>query len=603
LEFEAMAPNSCFSKTTILLLSAAVFGAGILASAPRRALAADVIVDQAATDKAIAAWRDKRFGMFVHWGPVTVAGTEIGWSRGKEVPAEEYDQLYKRFNPTAFDADQWAKLAADTGMKYLVITSKHHDGFCLWPSKYSDYNISNTPFKRDVLKELRVACDAHNVQFCTYFSLLDWHDPDYPLGSPGGSTKKPDANMARFFDLDRNETEELIANYGPLGVMWFDGDWEEPWNQELGARLYVELKKLQPSLLINNRVGKSRPGVAAAGAKRQPNSGDYDTPEQRVGGFDREFPWETCMTICPNWSWHPNDEVKSLKQCLQPLLQTVGGDGNFLFNVGPMPDGQIEPGQVARLKEMGDWMKKYGDGVYGTRGGPFKPGMWGAATCKGDRIYLYVMKWPADGPLRLPAIGARVLDAKTRSGGNAVVKQNGSGVYVDMPAAERDKIATVIEITIDGKAFDIPPIAVDFHSGSLARGKKVTASNVFQKDSMYGAERATDDDDSTRWATDPGQQPTWLEVDLGEPHSIGRVMIDEPAEFARVEKFELQYFDGQGWKTFHAGTRIGPEWSAVVGPVTASRVRLNILRSSDGPTIREFHVYGPSSAEPAASAN
>ena len=123
-------------------------------------------------------------------GRSTLAGTEIGWSRGKEVPTEEYDQLYKRFNPTAFDADQWVKLAADTGMKYLVITSKHHDGFCLWPSKYTDYNIGNTPFKRDVLKELRAACDTHDVQFCTYFSLLDWHDPDYPLGSPGGSTKK-----------------------------------------------------------------------------------------------------------------------------------------------------------------------------------------------------------------------------------------------------------------------------------------------------------------------------------------------------------------------------------------------------------------------------
>jgi alpha-L-fucosidase len=322
-----------------------------------------------------------------------------------------------------------------------------------------------------------------------------------------------------------------------------------------------------------------------------------------VGSFDREFPWETCMTLCQNWSWHPNDEIKPLKKCLQALLQTVGGDGNFLFNVGPMPDGRIEPQQAARLLEMGDWLKKYGDGVYGTRGGPFKPGMWGAATCKGDRIYLYVMKWPTEGPLRLPAIAAHVVDAQTRSGGDAVVRQDESGISIYMPSAQRDKIATVIELTVDGSALDIAPVAVDYHSGSLAAGKKATASNVFQNDATYGAERATDDDDSTRWATDSGQQPTWLEVDLGEPRSIGRVVIDEPAEYARVEKFELQYFDGQDWKTFHAGTRIGPEWSAEVGPVTATRVRLSILQSTDGPTIREFQVYGPSSSKSRASAN
>ena len=273
-------------------------------------------------------------------------------------------------------------------MKYLVITSKHHDGFCLWPSKYTDYHIGNTPFKRDVLKELREACDKNGVQFGTYYSLVDWRDPDYPLGSPGGGTKKEHPNMPRFYQLIRNQTKELIANYGPLGVMWFDGDWEEPWNHELGSQLYLELKRMQPSLVINNRVAKSRPGVVAAGVQRAPNSGDFDTPEQRIGSFDREFPWETCMTIATGdtWSWNPNDEVKSFKECLQALLQSVGGDGNLLLNVGPMPDGRIEPRQVARLKEMGDWLKKYGDGVYGTRGGPFKPGPWGAATAKTIKI-------------------------------------------------------------------------------------------------------------------------------------------------------------------------------------------------------------------------
>jgi alpha-L-fucosidase len=579
-------------RLTAPLLWTAVLGTFAHLGFPQHCFAEES-VDQAATDRAINDWRDKRFGMFVHWGPVSLAGTEISWSRGKEVPIEEYDQLYKRFNPTAFDADRWVQLAKDTGMKYLVITSKHHDGFCLWPSKYTDYHIGNTPFKRDVLKELRAACDKQGVQFCTYFSVVDWHDPDYSLGSPGGSTAKPNPNIERFFDLDRNEIRELITNYGPLGVMWFDGDWEEPWTEKLGNRLYVELKELQPSLLINNRVAKSRPGVAAAGDKRQPNSGDFDTPEQRIGSFDRDFPWETCMTICQNWSWKPNDDMKSLKQCLRALLQTAGGDGNFLLNVGPMPDGSIEPRQVARLNEIGEWLKKYGDGVYGTRGGPFKPGPWGAATCKGNRIILYIMTWPVQGRLYLPAIEMPIVQVKTLSRGNALVQQDKSGILIDMPKEDRDDIATVIELTLAGKAFDIEPAQVNYRSGSLAHDKPTTASNVFNNQPEYSARCATDDDDSSRWATDFGQQAAWLEVDLGKPTTIGRVYIDEPAEYQRIQSFELQYFDDKNWHVFHHGTTVGPELSIAIAPITARRVRLNILKATDGPTIREFQLYAP----------
>jgi alpha-L-fucosidase len=385
--------------------------------------------------------------------------------------------------------------------------------------------------------------------------------------------------------------------------MWFDGDWEEPWNHELGSQLYLELKQMQPSLVINNRVGKSRPGVVPAGTKRMPNSGDYDTPEQRIGNFDREFPRETCMSLGESWSWKPNDNLKSVKQCLQTLLQVVGGDGNLLLDVGPMPDGRIEPRQVARLEDMGTWLNKYGAGIYGTRGGPFKPARWGAATCKGDRIFLYVMNWPGEGPLQLPAIPARVVESKTLSGGSASVRQDNSGIFIDPPSPDRDEIASVIELTVDGKAVDIKPVAVTYRSGSLATGQRTTASNVFSNEDAYSAKCATDDDYATRWATDSGQNPAWLEVDFDEPTNIGRVVIDEPAEYQRIQAFELQYFDGHGWQNFHTGATIGPDWSAVVTPITANRVRLNILKSSDSPTIREFQLYGPSSPKSAKNTN
>ncbi len=548
------------------------------------------------TSDAIKAWQDKRFGMFIHWGPVALKGTEIGWSRGKEVPAEEYDQLYKQFNPTEFDAVAWAKIAKAAGMKYLVLTTKHHDGFCLWPSKYDDYNISATPFKRDVVGELAAACRAEGIQFCAYYSLPDWRGIDYPLASPGGSVKSETPNMPRHYQLIKDQTKELIDNYGPLGLMWFDGDWEEPWTLEYGNGLYDYLKAIQPDLIINNRVSKTRISPEEQAARGLHIAGDYDTPEQRIGGFDRDMPWETCMTICEQWAWKPHDHLKPLKQCLQSLIQTAGGDGNFLFNVGPMPDGRIEPRQVERLEEMGAWLAKYGDGIYATRGGPFMPGDWGASTCKGNSLYLFVMNWPDVGPLRLPAISRTITASKIRSGGQAVVTQTRDGVEIDVPPADRAEIATVIELTLDGPALSVTPVAVRLRSGSLACHQQATASNVFQNESDYDASRAFDDDSKTRWATDGNVHSAWLQVDFARPTIISQAKIDEPEQLQRVEKFELQYDDGDGWKTFHRGSTIGPQRTIKFAPITARRVRLQILTASDGPTINEFRLFSPQTA-------
>lgn len=407
-----------------------------------------------ATARAIREWQDMRFGMFVHWGPVSLKGTEIGWSRGREVPVDEYDRLYERFNPVGFDAEQWVATAKSAGMKYLVITSKHHDGFCLWPSQYTDYHIGNTPFQRDVLQELSAACRSAGIEFCTYYSICDWYHPDYPLGSPGGRSRKPNPNMPRYHQFVRNQTRELIERYGPLGVMWFDGEWESPWTREYGNGLYAMLKELQPSLVINNRVSKGRHGMAGTTDKSERNAGDYDTPEQRIGGFNRERPWETCMTLCRQWAWKPHDHMKSLKECIQTLLLTAGGDGNLLLNVGPMPDGRMEPRQVQRLAEVGAWLDKFGGGVYGTRGGPLLPGEWGAATCKGNRIFLFVMKWPATGPLKLPKLDSRVTEARLLCEGQLQFQQTEAGIRLTVAPEDRDEIATVVELTVAEPAFD-----------------------------------------------------------------------------------------------------------------------------------------------------
>ena len=409
---------------------------------------------------ALERWQAMRFGMFIHWGPVSLKGTEIGWSRGREVPANEYDQLYREFNPTEFDADAWVTIAKKAGMKYLVLTAKHHDGFCLWDSENTDYDIMSTPYKQDILRALSDACRKQDIMFCTYHSICDWYHPDYPLGSPGGKTTKTAPNMDRYVGYLQRQVEETVRNYGPLGIMWFDGEWETPWTHDMGVAMYRHLRTMQPDMLINNRVDKGRRGMEGT-TKSQTFLGDYDTPEQRVGGFNRTKPWESCITICKQWAWKPDDIMKSRQECLRTLIQVAGGDGNLLLNVGPMPDGRIEPRQVSRLEEIGEWLDQYGETIYGTRGGPIQPGPWGASTCQENKVYLFIMQWPADDqPVTLPALGVPIESSRLLSQGEVSCEQSPTSLQIRVPAANRDAVATIVEITLGSPAFDIKPIAV-----------------------------------------------------------------------------------------------------------------------------------------------
>ncbi len=229
---------------------------------------------------------DKRFGLFIHWGPVTLRGTEIGWSRGHTVPVKEYDNLYKEFNPKLFNADVWVKTAKEAGVKYLTITAKHHDGFCLWPTAYTSYNIMNTPFKKDVVGELAKACKKYGISFCIYFSVLDWKDANYPLHNiAGDTTVDPKANMNKFVITMKNELKELITNYHPY-MLWFDGNWENPWTQEYGEDIYRYIKGIDKNVIINNRLGK---GIHSAFSVA--SVGDFLTPEQKIGELNMNEPW------------------------------------------------------------------------------------------------------------------------------------------------------------------------------------------------------------------------------------------------------------------------------------------------------------------------
>ena len=405
-------------------------------------------------------WVDARFGLFLHWGPVSLEGTEIGWSRGRQVPVQVYDNLYRRFNPIKFDAKEYVSLAKQSGMKYLTLVAKHHDGFSMYATRLSDYNIMRTPFHRDVARELARECRAQGIRFCTYYSIIDWHHPDYLPRGAGDNRPANDADFDRYFAFMKGQLREIVENYHPA-VMWFDGEWDERWTVERGREVYAMLRKLDPAIIVNNRLSKGRSSAFPKYGMAPPETtvGDFGTPEEELGRFsgDRSAYWESCMTLCRQWAWKPDDRLKPLQECIDLLVGNAGCDGNFLLNVGPMPSGEIEPCQAQRLREIGRWMGQYGETIYGTRGGPFRPAWWGVSTCKGDRVFIHILHFPYDGRLSLPALPRKIVASRVLGGGKAAVEQTDEGIALSVPAAARQELDTIVELTLDGSAAAIEP--------------------------------------------------------------------------------------------------------------------------------------------------
>ncbi len=513
-------------------------------------------------------WKDARFGMFIHWGPVSLKGTEIGWSRGRSVPVAEYDALYKQFNPVYFNADEWVSVAKAAGMKYIVLTTKHHDGFCLWNTRQTDYNMMNTPFKRDVVKELAEACKKQNIAFGAYYSTCDWYQPDFPLTSPGGTIERPVSNLDAYTTYLKKQIGELLLNYGPLLTLWFD--MPQKFDAVRGQGIIDFAHTIQPDILINSRTGAK---------------GDYDTPEQRVGGFQNDHPWESCMTIANQWAWKPNDVVKTLEQCLHSLIRSSGGDGNLLFNVGPMSDGRIEPLQVDRLKEMGQWLQQYGYTIYGTRGGPFKPTDWGVSTRKGNNIYLHILRWNGKMvKIALPDIGMEIKSCRLASGGKVSLTKQGKSYLIEFAVAALPQIDTIVKIEVAGNAMNIEPLEIN--AQSLSYNKKVSASS--NPDPWWKEITSINNGDWSghSWSPDKDDKTPWAEVDMGQPEKISKAVIYENGQ--AVKAFELQYQKGETWKTIYKGTTIGSKAEINLPKFTTQKVRLVLKEFSQVPGIYEF---------------
>ena len=411
-------------------------------------------------------WREARFGMFIHWGLYAVPAGEYNGKRSDRIgewimewgniPRAEYEKFTADFNPVKFNAKEWVSIARNAGMKYIVITSKHHDGFAMYDSKVSNYDIVDaTPYHRDPIKELAAEAKKQGLVFCFYYSILDWHYPAAYVDAPGKdptagnrTTKLKPGGKEEYLKYMKAQLRELVTNYDP-GVLWFDGEWQDWWTEEDGKQLYEYVRSLKPSIIINNRVGRGREGMKGLSKTDQTYAGDFGTPEQQIPpnglpGVD----WESCMTMNTTWGFKSyDDKWKSPEVIIRNLIDIASKGGNYLLNVGPTKEGLIPAPSVERLAAVGRWMKVNGESIYGTTASPFTTQPeFGRVTSKPSKLYLHVFNWPSDGNLVVPAIGKPVKRAYLLSASkqSLTVSQTSGGLSVKLPASAPDPIATVV---------------------------------------------------------------------------------------------------------------------------------------------------------------
>ena len=600
------------------------------------------------TNKDYDWWRKARFGIFIHWNPssllalgggswqrqtkskkestnATTPGQlpdemkKPGWEKkyyavyGTRVPMDVYDNLYQVFNPAKFNAEEWVKTFKEAGAKYVVIITKHHDGFCMWDSAYTDYKITNTPFKRDTLKELTDACHKNGIEVILYYSKPDWYDTRYSAKNP-----KP------YEDYMANQIKELCTKYGKIRGFWWDG----------GKNVHVDGERIadiiltnQPGAIYNGRGGMNTPGLK------------FGTSEQKLGVFNRNSPWESCITMQgEGWFWNGGKNMMSLNDCIKLLAAAATGDGNLLLDFGPTELGTIPEAVRKNYLGMGAWLKKYGESIYGTRGGPYKPGLWGGSTCKGNTVYLHITEvWPS-GKLVLPALPAKIVKTSALTGGTPKITEKEGNWVITMPQKDHAVPDTILKIELDKDAVaieaPIPSEKVKFVSlnasataSSQKQGRGMAGSvtvhtcelnmgkaKYFGEDDTIEGAPATirrykpSPDDLKKypwltksrghiwryWMAGANDKQPWIMLDMGKVKKFNVISILE--KFNRTKKFKIQYEDNGTWQDLYEGNELGSLDLALPKTISAQKVKIQILdwASDDpksGPGIRMFDLW------------
>lgn len=396
-------------------------------------------------------FQDAKFGMFIHWGVYSILGDGEWVMNNQRIDKATYQKLPAFFNPIGYNPSEWVALAKAAGMKYITITSKHHDGFAMFDSKLTNWDIvDQTPYGKDVLKMLADECAREGIKLFFYHSHLDWYQDDYyPRGNTGQTAGRPaGGDWYRYLDFMDGQLTELLTNYGDIAGIWFDGHWDKKDADWRLGKTYNLIHSLQPACLIGNNhhlapfpgedfqmFEKDLPGSKTTGFN----------PEQEIG----ELPFETCETMNNSWGFNLQDKnYKSVKSLIQYLVKAAGYNSNFLLNVGPMPDGKIQPEFISTLKDLGNWMQKYGETLYGTRGGPVSPRSWGVTTQKGNKVFVHILN-PEDDNLLIPDFGKKVRSITHFDTGTRLkYRQDSFGISVNLPQGIMNETDTILIIEI-----------------------------------------------------------------------------------------------------------------------------------------------------------
>lgn len=436
----------------------------------------DLNPDLKAPAKAQSEWQDMRVGLSVHWGPSSLGGKEIGWSRSKQIPTEEYDGFYKRFAPDKFDADEWCKLLQRWGMRYVSPTAKHHDGFALWFSDYSAYDMENAGRKVDIMAELKRACDKQGLVLGAYYSNIDWYHPDWTPNDYGGPgplfpQQADSPKLERYFTYMENQVCELIRKYD-LAFIQFDGEWDETYTHEVGSRLYRRFHEVKPDILLNSRIDVGRraagPGnhIEIDGATY---AGDFQDRERLVNYGNNitqwcDHPWQAWVTIDKRqWSYNPAPQLMRADELIKDLIHVIGCNGNYMINLGPRPDGSFDPQQIALMDTLGMWLNKHADMVYGTRGGPYYPFPGGVSTRKDNKAWILVTD-PTLTKLKLPTLPQKI-DAAIAYHSRQQIKMEETGEYT---------VFTLPEVCTLAEVCTLPEVSASLKAAEAAGFSEMT---------------------------------------------------------------------------------------------------------------------------------
>ena len=514
-------------------------------------------------DARMAWWRQAKFGMFIHWGLYAIPADGEWHLRKHQMPVAEYAKFAQRFNPVKFSADTWTQVAQDAGMKYLVLTTKHHDGFALFKSAASSFNIVDaTPFKRDVLKELSEACPKRGLTLGTYYSVIaDWSHPGGGAGCPPWD-KAQEGDLDAYIDrVSIPQVKELLSNYGPIGVLWFDSDGAQPKTAAQAAR-YADAIALQPNIIVDPRL-RGFPG-------------DFETCEGHIPLQPPKGDWELCTRTNGNWGY-TGAPARSRNALLSELCEAWGKGGNVLLNVGPNAEGEIPADSVTRLRDLGAWLKINGEAIYGSTRSPFDHLPWGYATRQGTKLYCLVLRWPADGRLRLPMANAVTRAWLPGAPEIPVSAQVSDGITtLQVPTTAPDADASVIGLEVTG---DIPTYR------SLTLNRPVTAT-----DNPRGAAATVNGGAGGDWriAKDRGS----LTVDLGQPRTFATLRLTCP--YTQVAQLDLEVQDGTTWKPVWNVTKPkGTTWIVDLPPTTAQVVRLTVAAAKPELRVGVFELFPP----------